>query len=102
MIDNLFSMVQTRRKKAVNKAGVTTRGGAVLAPPSQPERLDTDANKTSEVVKVSELKTADVIFAAGDFKIGHARLNIDFRPKLLRKLRNHPEQHQHKRLVLEK
>ena len=48
-------MVQTRRKKAVNKTGVTTRGGAVLVPPSQPERLDTDANSTSEVAKVSQL-----------------------------------------------
>ena len=46
-------MVQTRRKKMVKKAGVTTRGGATTGAPIEPERLETDAKQTAEVTKVS-------------------------------------------------
>ena len=45
-------MVQTRRKKAFMQKGVATRGGAAMKLPEEPERLDTDKEKSAAPITV--------------------------------------------------
>ena len=46
-------MVETRRKKAANKEGVTTRGAQELKMSTEPKRLDAVDKQTSGASKVS-------------------------------------------------
>ena len=48
-------MVQTRRKKMNLTKGVTTRGGASMALPEEPERLDTGVESSAAPITVGDL-----------------------------------------------